>query len=43
MEVLIDYYDERMCSGVDCAWCLDTSCTLSRTKYEEEEKSDDLV
>ena len=33
-----NYYDERKCLGIDCAWCLDTSCVLSKTNYKNEVK-----
>ena len=32
------------CLGIDCAWCLDKSCILSKTDYENEDKQNvDLV
>lgn len=31
----IKYMDERECLGIDCAWCLDTDCELSKTKEKK--------
>lgn len=35
------YIDERYCLGIDCAWCLDTECVLSKLPYNKEEKQND--
>lgn len=37
-----EFIDERECLGIDCAWCVNTQCKLSKTKYEEKE-NDNLV
>ena len=36
MEGIRTYMDERKCLGIDCWWCLDMDCALSKTKYHKE-------
>lgn len=37
-----NYYDERLCAGIDCAWCLDFTCILS-APFKSGDENNDLV
>lgn len=39
MENLKQYVDERKCLGIDCAWCLDMDCELSKLPYKKKEEN----